>query len=80
MARATEVARNFLAVTPHDTSKLSKGSADGFYIGTGGTIVLEGEDGETVSFVAQSGGTIPAGSLRVYATGTTASDIVAMYV
>ena len=80
MGRATEVARKFLAVTPSDTNNLAKGAADGFYVGTGGTLVLEGEDGDTASFVVQSGAVIPAGALRVHATGTSASDIVALYV
>lgn len=74
-----DVARRFLAVTPSDTVALSKGAADAFYVGGAGSIVIEGDDGDAVAFSATAGIIIPASGLRVHATGTTATGIVALY-
>lgn len=78
MARA-ETGRKFLAVTPSNSDALAKGTADAFYIGGAGNIVLKGEDGDDVSFVVQSGQLLQCGALYVMATGTDATDIVAVY-
>lgn len=79
MARLEDVGRNLAAVTPSDTVPLAKGAADGFWIGTGGDISLRGEDGDNVTLTNVPAGVLPIGALYVNATGTTASDIVAIY-
>lgn len=79
MARLKDTGRKYLAVTPHDTNPLAKGTADGFYIGGAGTVVLVGEDGDSAQFICTDFQTLPFSALRVLATGTTATNIVAVY-
>lgn len=80
MARLGRVGRIFDAVIPSDTVALAKGSADSFYIGGAGDVVLKGEDGDAATFVGVPAGSIlPCGGKIVMATGTTATDIVAIY-
>lgn len=78
MARNQFTGRRYEAVTPSDTVNLSKGTADGFLIGGAGDIAIMGEDGDVVTMTAPAG-ILPCGGLRVYATGTTATGIVAIY-
>jgi len=67
------------AVTPHDTN-LFPTLARGLYIGGAGDVTVTGQDDTDVTFVG-----VPAGSMmgirckRVKATGTTATNIVALY-
>lgn len=77
MGRIANIGRVFEVVTPG--TKLTKGAADGFYIGTGGDLVLTGEDGGTATFAVTSGMVLPCGSSLVVASGTTASGIVALF-
>ena len=68
------------AVTPNDSTDLSLGTCRALYIGTGGDVSIDDLSGETVVFVgALAGSILPIQTARVNATGTTASDIVALY-
>lgn len=66
-------------VTPHDTNNLSKVTY-GLYVGGTGDLKVDFQDGTTVTFKA-----VPAGTQirdvrikKIYATGTTATLIVAL--
>ena len=67
------------AVVPHDTNALTD-IPKALYVGTGGTIVLQGMSGAdaTLTNVAD-GSVLPVRAQFVRASGTTASNIVALY-
>lgn len=71
-----------LAVTPNDASDLSQ-PCRSLYVGTGGniTITLAADTGGgTILFAnVPSGSILPVFVSRVWSTGTTASNIVALY-
>jgi len=78
---ANPVASAAYAVTPNDTTDLPS-VAYGLYVGTAGTLKVDcGNEpaGEriTVSFANVGVGFLPLKVLRVYATGTAATGIVA---
>lgn len=66
------------AVTPSNSTNFTF-NASALWIGTGGTVAVVLGDDSVVSFVAQNGSVIPVECKRVNLTGTTASDIVALY-
>lgn len=67
------------AVTPADGSDLTNGVCRGLYIGTFGDVTMD-VGGATILFKGVSSGSIlPVRASRVRATGTTATDIVALY-
>jgi len=75
-------------ITPSDTVAIGETSAgDGnkrvpraLYVGGAGTVVAVMGDGRTVSFVgAVAGSVLPLQPLRINATGTTATGLVALY-
>lgn len=67
------------SVTPNDSADLSK-PARALYIGAGGDVKVTTEGGSDVTFTDVVGGTIlPVRVTKVFATGTTAADIVALY-
>jgi hypothetical protein len=69
-----------VSVTPNDTTDLVNGVTRGIFIGTAGTIVLTMADGNDITFTGLSAGGIHLISAkRVKATGTTATNIVALY-
>jgi hypothetical protein len=76
-----------VAVTPNDSADISTNQngapVRSLYIGTGGDLKVKTGDGDIVSFVGLSGGTIlPVYVTRVYATGqpgTIAANIIALY-
>ena len=76
------VASAAYAVTPNDGADLAS-TAYGLYIGTGGTLKVDcgqvGVEGErvTVTFAAVAVGFLPLRVRRVWATGTSATGIVA---
>lgn len=74
------IASGAFAVTPNDGTDLPS-VAYGLYIGTGGTLKVdtanEGQGETTVSFAAVAAGVLPLKVRRVWATGTTATGIVA---
>jgi hypothetical protein len=73
------------AVTPSDTVNIpaiTGGSNNGcvLYVGGYGDIRVLTVGGDDVTFVGVNGGTfIPVQVLRVFATGTTAIDIIALW-
>lgn len=61
--------------TPH-----ADGEADAVYVGAAGNVQVILPDNSQVAFLAVPAGTIlPVRSIRIEATGTTASDLVALY-
>ncbi len=69
---------NCEAVTPHDTNLLSNSGI--IYIGTGGTLKVDIIGTGTVTFSnVENGATLYARCKRVWSTGTTATDIVALF-
>lgn len=73
-----ETARDASEVTTSDTAVL--GGVRGLYIGGAGNVKVDCEGGGTVTFNgALAGSIIPVRAVRVYATGTTATNIVALY-
>lgn len=69
---------NAEAVTPNDSTDLTKPSI--LYVGVGGdvTVDMSGE-GTNITFTAVTAGFLPVEVTRVYSTGTTATNIVALY-
>lgn len=78
-ANATVSAHSASAVTPSDTTILPVTRA--LYVGTGGNLsVVMGDDENTVTFNNVSSGAIfPIQVFKVLSTGTTASNIVALW-
>lgn len=69
----------FIAVTKSDTINFFEMTRS-LYIGGAGDVTVLGMDGNPVTFSAVPAGTIlPIRVLRVYATGSTATNIVAMF-
>lgn len=67
------------AVTPHDTDPLTD-IPKALYVGSGGTIVVQGTSGGDAAFAnVADGSVLPVRARFVRATGTTAGDIVALY-
>lgn len=68
------------AVTPHDTNDLAAGKANGLYIGGAGAVaVIHAKGTSSVTYAAVPVGTILNMEVtRVLATGTTATNIVAL--
>ena len=70
------------AVTTSDTVDLPLGECRALYVGTGGDVTLQvsGNPREDVLFSnVPSGFVLPVEAIRVKATGTTATGIVALY-
>jgi len=68
------------AITPNDSTDLPLGICRAIYVGVGGDISIDDLSGETVVFKnAISGSVIPVQTARVNATGTTATDLIALY-
>lgn len=66
------------SVTPSDTVDLTY-TARALYIGADGDVKLITIGGETVTFANVPVGILPVRAARVLATGTTATDIVAVW-
>lgn len=66
-----------VAVTPSDTGNI--GDSVALYIGTAGALRVLTQNGSDVTFAAVSAGLLPLKCTRVFATGTTALQIVALY-
>lgn len=64
-------------VVVSDTALVNTGL--GLYVGTAGTVVVTGEDGASASFVCNSGQYLSGQFATVKQTGTTASNIVALW-
>jgi hypothetical protein len=67
-------------VTPSDTVDLTASPSHGLYVGVAGDVKAILSDGSNVVFKALSAGIVyPFSVSRVYATGTTATNILALY-
>ena len=72
-------AEEYGAITPHDSNNLSKPTR-GLYVGVAGDVKVVSLDGNTVTFKALAAGQIHwIRCTRVFATGTTATDVVGVY-
>lgn len=72
-------ASNAFAVTPADGSNLTR-AARALFVGGAGDIKVDTLGGDTVTFTGVVAGSIlPVRILKVYSTGTTATNIVAVY-
>lgn len=58
---------------------LSRGVCQAIYVGVSGNISLFMEDGTSISLLSVPIGLLPVRALRVNATGTTATNMVALY-
>lgn len=76
---ATEPARDAAAVTPSDSAQISR-VARALYVGGSGDVRLVTEEGNTVTFQdIVAGSILPVKATKVFATGTTATNIVALF-
>lgn len=72
-------AQNAFVVTPNDSADLAY-AARSLFVGGAGNIAVDTTGGDTVTFTGVVAGTIlPVSVARVYATGTTATNIVGLY-
>lgn len=80
-ASSGAAARKVRAVTPHASNDLTDGPCRALYIGVGGDVsLIASGDTSAVTFKnAASGSTIAVGVKAVRVSGTTATDIVALY-
>lgn len=68
------------AVTPHNSTNFTNGTCRALYVGTAGNVAIVPPTGAAVTLVAVVGGTVlPISAIRVNSTGTTASNIVAIF-
>lgn len=68
------------AVTTSDTVDLPDNATRGLYVGATGTVKVDMVGGGTVTFVGvPAGAVLPIQARRVYATGTTATTILALW-
>jgi hypothetical protein len=68
------------SVTPDDSSDLPTTPTKGIYVGIGGDLKVKMSDDTIITFVSLSAGMIhPISVKRVYATGTAATNILAVY-
>ncbi len=77
MADSTLFPKRWAALTPNDTTVI--GACMGIYVGVGGDIVASGQDDITATFKAQAGQYLSGRFNRVLATGTTATNLIALY-
>ena len=77
MSPKSDPARGAKVVTKSDTTIVDCRS---LYIGVSGDVAVQTtEDGTSVVFKAVPVGVLPVSAIRVMSTGTTATDIVALY-
>lgn len=77
--RGTNPADGASEVTPSDGSDLAT-AARALYVGGSGDVKIDTPNGDTVTFQdVVAGSLLPVRANRVYATGTTATNIVALY-
>lgn len=75
----TQPARKAAAITPNDSTDLAQ-ETRGLYVGVTGDVKVDLVEEGTVIFVGLAAGIIhPIAAIRVYATGTTATNIVGTY-
>lgn len=72
-------ATRFAPVTPTDDAPLPKGPCRSLYVGAGGALRLADSEGTVIVIQSGAGQYHPLRAAQVFATGTTASGIVALY-
>ena len=79
LGKGSEPAMSAIAVTPSDTTDLAT-PARAMYVGTSSDLSIITPDGVTVLFASvPSGFILPVAAIRVRATATTATNVVALY-
>jgi hypothetical protein len=69
----------FRTVTPSDTYPIKGGPARALYVGGAGNVAAINENGVAVTFAAvPAGAVLPIATKRVNATGTTATNLIAL--
>lgn len=69
-----------VAVVPNDGVDLARGASKGLYIGVAGNVAVVTTGGDSATLTALTIGIIhPISVKRVLATGTTATNILAVY-
>jgi hypothetical protein len=66
-------------VTPSDSTNYSRGVALGFKVGVSGDVAIVYQDGSVCVEYCVAGIDYPRYHIRINATNTTATDIVALY-
>lgn len=82
MAMADDAANGGLAVTPNDGADLPQGVTSGLYVGGAGNVVVSFSTTTRLQVTITApavGFVLPVKVVRVYATGTTATGLIAMY-
>lgn len=74
-----QVAYDAEAVAPSDANTLPSGPTIGLYIGVAGDVALVMEGGGAVTFKAVPVGVLAVSARQVKVTGTTATNILALY-
>lgn len=69
---------NLIAVTPDDAADLPSASR-GLNVAQGGMVRVTTVGGTTGTLMIEAGGVFPLRATRIWATGTTATGIVAMF-
>lgn len=67
------------AITPSDTVPITGGPCRGIYVGVTGNVTIVTPGQNTVTFTAVPVGILPVQALRVNATSTTATNMVALF-
>lgn len=67
------------AVVPSDSVLLPLLTTRGLYVGGAGSLAVQMADGMTVTFPAVAVGVLPLQVDKVLATGTTATNLLALY-
>lgn len=71
---------NLAAITPSDSADvLADGGPVTVFVGGGGTVKVTTVGGQTVTVAVPTGGFVPAQVVRVHATSTTATGLLAAY-
>ena len=77
MSNVSDPAKYGQAVTPSDSTTLTPTRA--LYVGGTGDVAVVMADGVTLTFTAVPAGILPVQVVKVLATGTTATNIVALW-
>ena len=74
----TDPAISAVAVTPDNSNDLAQ-TTRALYIGVSGNVKVDMQGSGTVTFLSVPIGILPIRAKRVYATGTTATSIIALW-
>lgn len=76
-ANATAPAHGAVSVTPNDSTVLV--TTRSLFVGVSGNLAVQMADGETITFANVPVGIFPIQVDKVLSTGTTATNIIALY-